>query len=151
MQLLWTPGFLTIATIRKVFSLRKQPTFFVATTGFRARWRLRISVPLTHHYPDLTSASDWVNQNFPAARPIRSTSLKFLHIVRQTSQGSGGGFSKCRMFSQAKVYPATWREQWETNSPPSESNLPWRNWYTLCCYLLFRTTVIAGDKRSPQS
>ena len=67
------------------------------------------------------------------------------------SWGIGGGFSKCRMFSQAKMYPATWREQLETNSPPTESNLPWTNWYILCCYLLFRTTVIAGDKRSPQS
>ena len=68
-----------------------------------------------------------------------------------TSRGIGFGFSKCRMFSQAKMYPATWREQWETNSPPRESNLPWRNWYTLCYYLPFRTTVIAGDNRSPQS
>ena len=68
-----------------------------------------------------------------------------------TSRGIGFGFSKCRMFSQAKMYPATWREQWETNSPLRKSNLPWRNWYTLCCYLPFRTTVIAGDNRSPQS
>ena len=86
-QLLWTPGFLTIATIRKVFCLRKQPTFFVANTGFRARWRLRISEPLTYHCPDLTSASDWLNQNFPAARPIRSTYLKVLRIVHQTYRG----------------------------------------------------------------
>ena len=28
---------------------------------------------MTRHYPDLVIASDWLEQIFPAARPIRST------------------------------------------------------------------------------
>ena len=44
-------------------SLRKQPTFGYATTAFPAKWRLRNerrnSTPMTRHYPDLGSASDW--------------------------------------------------------------------------------------------
>ena len=59
------------------WSLRKQPTFGDATTGFPAKWRLRNegrnSLLMTRHYPDLGSASDWLNQISHAARPIRST------------------------------------------------------------------------------
>ena len=44
-------------------SLRKQPTFGDATTGFPAKRRLtkerRNSILMTCHYPDLGSASDW--------------------------------------------------------------------------------------------
>ena len=44
-------------------SLRKQPTFGDATTGFPAKWRLRNkrrnSILITRHYPDLGSTSDW--------------------------------------------------------------------------------------------
>ena len=47
-------------------SLRKQPTFGNATTGFPTKWRLRSehrnSILTTHHYPDLGSACDWLNQ-----------------------------------------------------------------------------------------
>ena len=46
-----------------ICSLRKQPTFGDATTGFPAKWRLRNerrnSILMTCHYPDLGSASDW--------------------------------------------------------------------------------------------
>ena len=59
------------------FSLRKQSTFGDTTTGFPAKWRLRNerrnSLLMMHHYPDLGMASDWLNQIFFAARPIRST------------------------------------------------------------------------------
>ena len=51
--------------------------FCDATTGFPAKWRLRNerrnSILMTRHYPDLGSASDWLNQISHAARPIRST------------------------------------------------------------------------------
>ena len=44
-------------------SLRKQPTFGDATTGFPAKWHLRNegrnSTLMMHHYPDLGSAFDW--------------------------------------------------------------------------------------------
>ena len=45
------------------WSLRKQPTFGDATTGFPVKCRLRNerrnSILMTCHYPDLGSASDW--------------------------------------------------------------------------------------------
>ena len=58
-------------------SLRKQPTFGDASTGFPAKWRLRNErrnfILMTRHYPDLSNASDWLNQISYAARPIRRT------------------------------------------------------------------------------
>ena len=58
-------------------SLRKQPTVGDASTGLPAKWRLRNerrnSIPITRHYPDLGSASDWSSQITHAARPIRSS------------------------------------------------------------------------------
>ena len=48
-------------------SRRKQPTFGDATTGFPAKWRLRNerrnSILITRHYPDLSSASDWLKHD----------------------------------------------------------------------------------------
>ena len=75
-----------------VVSLRKQPTFRDATTGFPAKWRLRNerrnSILMTRHYPDLGIASDWLNQISHAARPIRSTTQ----------------IAKSRLFSQASLW-----------------------------------------------
>ena len=86
--------------------LRKQPTFDDATTGFLAKRSLRNerrnSIMMTRHYPDLGSGSDWLNQIYPAARPIRSTTQIWVvtrhqygisALVSQTSFGgktSGG-------------------------------------------------------------
>ena len=57
-------------------SLRKQPTFGDATTGFPAKWCLRNerrnSILMTRHYQDLGSASDWscrMGTNQPEALP----------------------------------------------------------------------------------
>ena len=61
----------------KFLSLRKQVTFGNATTGFSAKWCLRNEhrnfILITRHYPDLGSASDWLNQISQAARQIRRT------------------------------------------------------------------------------
>ena len=61
----------------KFLSLRKQLTFGDATTGFPAKWRLRNEhrnfILMTCHYPDLSSASDWLNQISHAVWSIRST------------------------------------------------------------------------------
>ena len=68
--------FLCCSYLPLMLSLRKQPTFGDATTGFPAKWRLRNerrnSILMTRHYPDLGSISDWLNQISYAARPIRS-------------------------------------------------------------------------------
>ena len=99
-----------------VLSLRKQPTFGKATTGFPAKWRLRNerrnSILMTRHYSDLGSASDWLNQISHAARPIRSTTQIWVvtrhqygisALISQTSfRGeTSGGVAKCRLVSHS--------------------------------------------------
>ena len=67
---------------------------------------------MTRHYPDLGSASDWLNQISHVARPIRITTQIWVMtrhrygisaLVSQTSfRGeTSGGVAKCRLFSQA--------------------------------------------------
>ena len=100
----------------EIVTLRKKPTFRDATTCFPAKWRLRNerrnSILMTRHYPDLGSASDWLNQISHAARPIRSTTqiwevtrhqYEISALVSQTSFGGeiSGSVAKCRLFSQA--------------------------------------------------
>ena len=97
-------------------SLRKQPTFGDATTGFPAKWTLRNeyrnSILMTCHYPDLGSAFDWLNQISHASRPTRSAIQIWVvtrhqygisALVSQTSFGgeTSGCVTKCRLFSQA--------------------------------------------------
>ena len=101
-------------------SLRKHLTIGDATTGFPAKWRLRNehrnSILMTRHYPDLGSASDWLNRISQAARPIRSTTQIWVvtrhqygisALVSQTSFGgeTSGGVAKCRLFSQVTFLP----------------------------------------------
>ena len=61
----------------KYSSLRKQTTFYNATNGFSAKWRLRNErrnvILMTCHYPDLGSASDWLKQTSHALCPFRNT------------------------------------------------------------------------------
>ena len=97
-------------------SLRKQPTFRDATKGFPAKWLLgnerRNSVPLTCHYPDLISVSDWLKQISISAQPIRSTTQ--IWIVTRHQYGisalvpqtlfrgeTSACVAKCQLFSQA--------------------------------------------------
>ena len=58
-------------------SLRKQPTFGDATTGFPHKWHLRNerrnSILMTRHYPDLGGDSDWSRRVGNLFQPIRST------------------------------------------------------------------------------
>ena len=78
---------------------------------------------MTCHYPDLGSASDWLNQISHAARPIRSTTQIWVvtrhqygisALVSQTSfRGeTTGGVAKCRLFSPTNVSDIENRE-WE--------------------------------------
>ena len=61
------------------------------------------------HYPGLGRASDWSNQVFSTAQPIRSTTQMWVvthrisALVSQRSFGreTGGSVSKCWLFSQA--------------------------------------------------
>ena len=105
--------------VKRLVSLRKQPIFGDATTGFPAKWRMRNdrrnSIPRTRHYPDLGSASDWLNHISHAQRPIRSTAQILVvtrhqygisGLVSQTSFGgeTSGSVAKRRPFSQAKNF-----------------------------------------------
>ena len=111
--------FFTLTVKIKVpYSLRKQPTFYDATTGSPAKWRLRNErrnpILMTRHYPDLGGASDWLKQISHAARPIRSTTqiwvirhqYEISALISQTSfrRGISGSVVKCRLFSQASTY-----------------------------------------------
>ena len=69
-------------------------------------------MPMTRHYPDLDSASDWLKQISHAARPIRSFSQIWVvtrhqyglsALVSQTTfRGeTKGGVAKCQLFSTA--------------------------------------------------
>ena len=69
---------------------------------------------MTRHYPDLASASDWLNQISRATRPIRSTTQIWVvtrhqygisALVSQTSFGgeTSGSVAKCRLFSPATL------------------------------------------------
>ena len=95
-------------------SLRNQPTFSDATTGFPAKWRLRnehrTSTLMTRNYPDLGSASHWLNQISHVARPIISTTQIWVvtrHqygisapiFQRSFGRETSGSVAKCRLFS----------------------------------------------------
>ena len=104
---------------RWITSLRKQPTFGDATTGFPAKWRLRNerrnSILMTRHYPDLGSASDWSCRVGNLIRPTRDTTQIWVvtchhygisALVSELSfGGETSGIAKCRLFSQAIEWP----------------------------------------------
>ena len=84
-------------------SVRKQPTFCAASTGFPAKWRLRNerrdSILLTRYYPDLGRVSDrsWRVGNL--LQPIRSTTQTWLVTHHQY------GFSA--LVSQTSIHEET--------------------------------------------
>ena len=59
--------------------VRKQPTFRDATTNFPAKWRLRNegrnSMLMTYRYPDISSASDWLNICFNQSEALFRSGL----------------------------------------------------------------------------
>ena len=63
--------------------------------------RAQKSILMTRHYPDLGSASDWLNQISHAARPIRSTTQIWVVTRHQygvsalVSQASFSGETIC--------------------------------------------------------
>ena len=123
-------------------SLRKQPTFGDATTGFPVKWRLRNerrnSILMTCHYPDLDGASDWSCRVRNLIQPIRSTSQIWVVTRHQYgisvlfSQKSFGGKPAVaspnvgcflRLFSRPDT--VTWSV--------SQEREPWQpSWQNLC-------------------
>ena len=113
-------------TIQQVVTLRKLLTFGNATNSFPAKQHVRNvrrnSILMTRHYPDLGSASDWLNQISYTARPIRSTTQIWVvtrhqygisALVSHTSFGgeTSGSIAKCRLFSQASKW-SEWVSNW---------------------------------------
>ena len=73
----WNPDNYSKSFLLKWYdNLRKQPTLCDTTTGFLAKLRLRNecinSILMTHHKPDLASASDWSCCVGNLIQPIRS-------------------------------------------------------------------------------
>ena len=87
-------------------SLRTQPTFCLAMTGFPPKWRLRNdsrnSILMTCHYPCLGSANDWLKQISHAARPVRSTSQ--IWVVTDHQYGISSLVSQTSFQSQGNQY-----------------------------------------------
>ena len=109
--------------------LRIQATFRNLTTGFPAKWRLRNerrnSILMTRHYPDLGSASDWLNQISHAARPIKSTTQIWVVTRHQYGDFLLRSFLRCRYagkpvvasqnvgsFLRLKYSRLRWNTQW---------------------------------------
>ena len=112
-------SFLSLSCVRVYLALENSRHFttpqlvsrkMTSLTGLRNE--RRNSILMTRHYPDLGSASDWLNQISHAARPIRSTTQIWVvtrhqygisALVSQTSfRGeTSGGVMKCRLFYQA--------------------------------------------------
>ena len=99
-----------------VLSLRKQPTFGKATTGFPAKWRLRNerrnSILMTRHYPDLVSAMIGCAASGILLQPIGSFTQIWVvtrhqygisALISQTSfRGeTSGSVAKCRLVSHS--------------------------------------------------
>ena len=88
-------------------SLRKQTTFRDTTTGFHAKWRLRNerrnSILMTHHYPDMGTASDWSCSSWNVLQPIRSTSQ--IWVVTRHQKEFLRSFLK-RLFAGKQLVPS---------------------------------------------
>ena len=73
----WDGTGLSPQSFRKCVSLRKQPAFRDATTGFSSKWRLknehRNSVLMKGHYRDLRSASDWSCSDKNLLQPVMTS------------------------------------------------------------------------------
>ena len=120
-------------TIQQVVTLRKLLTFGDATNSFPAKRHVRNvrrnSILMTHHYPDLGSASDWLNQISYTARPIRSNTQIWVvtrhqygisALVSHTSFGgeTSGSIAKRRLFSQVSKW-SEWVSNWRLRIPRS--------------------------------
>ena len=98
-------------TLRKddpiMSSLRKQPTFCDSTTDFFAKWRLgnerRNSIPMTRHYPDMGSASDWMKQISKLSEALHSAQLPFLSILLRVTSRHGGHIDVPKQWNDAHV------------------------------------------------
>ena len=116
-------SFLSLSCVRVYLALENSRHFttpqlvsrkMMSLTGLRNE--RRNSILMTRHYPDLGSASDWLNQISHTARPIRSTTQIWVvtrhqygisALVSQTSfRGeTSGSVVKCRLFYQVRAYP----------------------------------------------
>ena len=111
-----TASQMLLTMVRLWLSLKKQPTFDDATTGFPTKQHLRNersnSILITGHYPDLVSASYRSCHMGNSIQPIKSTTqirVVTRHqygnsaLVSQTSFGgeTSGSVTKFWLFSQA--------------------------------------------------
>ena len=118
-NLILKPAFILfyILAVVCLSGVRKQSTFRDATTNFPSKWRLRNegrnSMLMTYRYPDISSASDWLDICFNQSEALFRSGLWVERhqygsnycasgFFTRTSRGeTSGGISKCRLFSQA--------------------------------------------------
>ena len=118
-NLILKPAFILfyILAVVCLSGVRKQSTFRDATTNFPSKWRLRKegrnSMLTTYRYPDIRSASDWLDICFNQSEALFRSGLWVERhqygsnycasgFFTRTSRGeTSGGISKCRLFSQA--------------------------------------------------
>ena len=112
---------------------------FAPPAGFPVKWCLRNehrnSIPMTRHYPDLGSATDWLCRVGNLIQPIRSTTQIWvvMHhqygisaLISQTSfvGETSGSVAKCQLFSQATDWHVSSDEKWRM----SMSVYVWATW-----------------------
>ena len=117
--------------------VRKQPTFCDATTNFPSKWCLRNkgrnSMLMTYRYPDISSASDWLDICFNQSEALfRSGLWVERHRYGTNYCASGfhtwsrgetrGGVSKCRLFSQAHFSELGGKKEMFQNSNSGNSH-----------------------------
>ena len=115
----------------KKMSLRKQPTFRDATTGFPAKWRQRIecrnSVLMTCHYPNLGSASDWPCRVGNLIPPTRS--------LPDLGSDASSVWNFCARFSDL-IWPGNqwWRRKMPAVSVSQANKICFIRFLSLFCF-----------------
>ena len=109
-------GYVIKKALLSLTSLRKQPAFCNATTGYPSKWRFRNkrrnSMLMTGHYPDLGSASDWLKICFHRLGVTTHICLVTRHQYGNSalvSRTSFRGETSCgvvlsRLFSQVSLW-----------------------------------------------
>ena len=141
----------SIPTVQTVFtkewqhcvcnSLKKQPTLRGTTNRFPRKWRVRNerrnSILMTHHYPDLDSASDWLHICFNQSGALPTNgwwsilSMEFLrsflrcHFARKLLVGSQnvGCLLRLVMWRISKPVNVSWKVDMESSGYSGSSLL----------------------------
>ena len=126
-------------------SLRKQPTFRGATTGFPAKWRqrneLRNFVLVTRHYPDLFGWK-FASTNQKHYSHLRSFLRR--HFVGKTVVTSQNLGCFLRPFKLLTKQRSIINEQNRQNAKPRKQNVTYRFSFHVTYQVLFSAICVCG-------